>query len=360
MDKYNPGNFFEDFEVGSTIQHTFSRTLTEGDNALYIALTGDRYPLYCSAEFARKLGFERELINDLLVFHTTFGKSVPDISANAIANLGYANVRFLKPVYPGDTLSAKSKIVGKKETPGGQAGHVYVHTTGMNQHGETVLKFYRWIRVNKRIPEKMMETQEDTILPNEINLQNIELPPNLKQCKIDTSITLGGWFFDDYDIGERIHHMDGRTIEESDHMMAANSYQNTARVHFNGHQMVNTRFGKRLIYGGHVISVARALSFNGLENAIGILGWNSGTHINPTFGGDTLYAWSEVLDKKDLPETEHFGALRIGLVAVKNLSLQKEQWQDIELRFVDPETEKEQYHPNAVLYLDYYLLMPKK
>ncbi|MBF0288515.1 MAG: MaoC family dehydratase [SAR324 cluster bacterium] len=360
MGKYNLENFFEDFEVGSTIKHLFSRTLTEGDNALYVALTGDRFPLYCSAEFAQKLGFRRELINDLLVFHTIFGKSVPDISSNAIANLGYADVRFLQPVYPGDTLSAESEIIGKKEPPGGQAGQVYVHTKGMNQHGKIVLQFYRWIKINKRFPEETTEPQGNVTPPPEIDLRHVQIPSALTQETIDPSITRGRWFFDDYTIGERIHHLDGRTIEESDHMMAANAYQNTAKVHFNGHQMANSRFGKRLIYGGYVISIARSLSFNGLENTLGILGWNSGTHINPTFGGDTLYAWSEVLDKINLPGIDHFGALRIGLATVKNLSLQKEQWQEIELKFVDPETEKEQYHPNAVLYLDYYILMPKK
>ena len=98
--KTNPGNFFEDFKRGAKLVHAVPRTITEGDASLYIGLTGDRSPLYSSAEFARSLGYRREPINDLLVFHMVFGKTVNDVSLNAVANLGYAAVRFLEPVYP--------------------------------------------------------------------------------------------------------------------------------------------------------------------------------------------------------------------------------------------------------------------
>ena len=114
MAKTNPGNFFEDFEVGSELVHAVPRTITEGEAAMYIGLTGSRYPLHCSAEFARSLGHPRETINDLLVFHIVFGKTVNDVSLNAVANLGYAGVRFLAPVYPGDTMRSVSEVVGKK------------------------------------------------------------------------------------------------------------------------------------------------------------------------------------------------------------------------------------------------------
>src|SRR5438552_5553519 len=104
--KRTEGNFFEDFVVGKTIHHAVPRTVYDGDLALYIALTGDRRPLHCSAEFARSLGFQRETVHDLLVFHLVFGRAVQDISLNSPANLGYADVRFVRPVYTGDTLRA--------------------------------------------------------------------------------------------------------------------------------------------------------------------------------------------------------------------------------------------------------------
>ena len=128
------------------------RTNTEGDQSLYIGLTGDRYPLHSSAEFARSLGYQRETINDLLTFHMVFGKTVNDVSLNAVANLGYAAVRFLEPVYPGDTVRTVSEVIGKKENKSGENGVVWVHSVGTNQRGAKVLDFYRWVMVNKRDP----------------------------------------------------------------------------------------------------------------------------------------------------------------------------------------------------------------
>jgi 2-methylfumaryl-CoA hydratase len=145
------------------------------------------------------------------------------------------------------------------------------------------------------------------------------------------------------------------TIEESEHAIATRLYQNTAKVHFDAHAAKSTRFGKRLIYGGHVISLARALSFNGLENALAILAFNAGAHANPTFAGDTLYAYSEVLERAELPQRTDLGALRLRLVAVKNANPEQEE---IPLR-VTAEG-KESYHPSVVLDLDLWLLMPRR
>ena len=108
------------------------------------------------------------------------------------------------------------------------------------------------------------------------------------------------FLWDDYEVGERIDHVDGITIEESDHMTACRLFQNTARVHFNQHVEKDARFGRRIVYGGYLISLARSLSFNGLANAQTIVAINGGTHSAPTFAGDTVYAWSEILDKSPL------------------------------------------------------------
>ncbi len=95
--------------------------------------------------------------------------------------------------------------------------------------------------------------------------------------------------------GERIDHADGVTLEEAEHMLATRLWQNTARVHFS----TMARPEGRLIYGGHIISLARALSFNGLANAQVIAAINAGTHAAPAAAGDTVHAWSEVLDKAE-------------------------------------------------------------
>ena len=148
--KTNPGNFFEDFKLGQPICHAVPRTITSGDVALYIGLTGSRFALPSSDTFAKILGYDHAPIDDMLVFHMVFGRTVADISLNAIANLGYANCRFAMPAFPGDTLIATSEVIGLKENSNGETGVVYVHTTGWNQHDEIVLDFVRWVMVRKR------------------------------------------------------------------------------------------------------------------------------------------------------------------------------------------------------------------
>ena len=140
-------------------------------------------------------------------------------------------------------------------------------------------------------------------LPKQVEPAQLPVPKSLNLSRYESWPSGGSAFFEDYEKSEVIDHIDGMTIEESDHTLATRLYQNTAKVHFDAHAAKNTRFGKRLIYGGHIISVARALSFNGLENTLGILAWNAGSHANPTFAGDTIYARSEVLDKAALPES---------------------------------------------------------
>ena len=108
--KARGGNFFEDFHLGDEIVHATPRTVTEGDQALYNAIYGPRFPFISSDEFARAAGLIRAPIDGLLTFHVVFGKSVPDISLNAIANLGYADCLFQAPTYPGDTISASSRV----------------------------------------------------------------------------------------------------------------------------------------------------------------------------------------------------------------------------------------------------------
>jgi len=355
MAKTNPGNFFEDFEVGSELVHAVPRTITEGEAAMYIGLTGSRYPLHCSAEFARSLGQPRETINDLLVFHIVFGKTVNDVSLNAVANLGYAAVRFLSPVYPGDTLRTVSKVLGKKENSNGKTGVVWVKSVGTNQRGETVLEYCRWVMVHKRDPSTPTGAKDQPEMPTEVAPSELVVPANLDLSNYESWPSGGAAYFEDYERGEKIDHVDGMTIEEADHMTATRLYQNTAKVHFDAVQMKDTRFGRRLMYGGHVISIARSLSFNGMERVLGILAWNGGAHANPTFAGDTIYAYSEILDKSELPGRTDCGALRVRLVGLKDVRATEAGF--------PLQVEKggrQVYHEDVVLDLDYWLLVPKR
>lgn len=353
--KTTGGNFFEDFQPGATIQHAVPRTIWDGDMALYIALTGDRRPLHCAREFAQSLGYEREPVHDLLVFHMVFGRAVPDVSLNSPANLGYADVRFLRPVYTGDTLRAETKVIGKRETSRNDVGIVWVHTKGVNQRDETVLQFHRWAMVNKREPEKQTGDDDSPELPPQVRTEDLYVPPELDLERYNTVVTAQRAMWEDYEPGERIMHPQGLTVEDAEHQMATRLYQNNARVHFNDVLQKKSRLGRRIIYGGHIISLCHSISYDGLENAIRVLGFNAGAHANPTVAGDTLFAWTEVLERIDLGRKDA-GALRLRLVGVKNTDPREE---DIPLR-VNSEDGRESYHPNVVLDLDYTVLMPRK
>ena len=315
------GRFFEDFNIGQRMVHALPRTIHGGDLSVYIALTGDRSALSSSTEFARSLGFVRELVPDMLVFHIVFGQSVNDVSYRAVANLGYADVRFLRPVFPGDTLSAESEVIGHRETSGKDAGVVYVRTVGCNQKGQEVLTFARWVLVPKRDVGVPSPSPSVPVLPEQVEAAAIPVPAALNLQRFwDVSWATGSAMrWHDYQVGARFDHPGAMTIEESDHMQATRLYHNSAQVHFDGHGMANSRFGKRLVYGGHVISVAWALAQQTLGNALLMGAWNSGVHAAPTFAGDTLRATSHVLARAEVAGRVDVGAVRVALVASKNL-----------------------------------------
>ncbi|MBL6957335.1 MAG: MaoC family dehydratase [Rhodospirillales bacterium] len=347
--KANPGNYFEDFRLGQEIIHATPRTVSEGDMALYTALYGSRFAIHSSDVFAGDLGFDGVPLDDLLVFHIVFGKTVPDISLNAIANLGYAMGRFEAPVQAGDTLSATSDVIGLKENSNGKTGVVYVRTHGVNQVGETVLDYVRWVMVRKRDPQA--ECVENLVpeLAEVVAPESLFVPEGLSMEDYDLSLSGSPHLWDSYSVGEKIDHVDGMTIEEAEHMMATRLYQNTAKVHFNQHAAAAGRYPKRIVYGGHIISLARSLSFNGLANAFRVAALNAGSHVAPTFAGDTIYAWSEVLDKAALSAHEDIGVLRLRTVAVKDKACDGFPYKD----------EGGAYDPAVVLDLDYWVLMPR-
>ena len=340
--KTNPGRFFEDYRVGEVIPHAVPRTISGGERAIYHALYPSRHALSSSDEFARVCGLPASPVDDLAAFHIVFGKSVPDISLNAVANLGYAEAHWLRPVYAGDTLRASSEVIGLKQNSSGKTGVVYVKTTGFNQHGLPVMEFKRWVMVRKKdldapAPEPVMPDLAPHVAPGDL-----VIPAGLDFTQYDFGLAGEPHRLSDYEVGEVIDHVDGVTLEEAEHMMATRLWQNTSKTHFDATPREDR---KRLIYGGHVISMARALSFNGLANAQMIAAINAGTHANPCFAGDTVRAWSEVLDMAETP-APGVGAIRLRLVATKG-------GEPFTLKGADGT-----YLPHVLLDLDYWALMP--
>ncbi|MCA0871008.1 MaoC family dehydratase [Seohaeicola saemankumensis] len=340
--KTNPGRFFEDYTIGDVLKHAVPRTVSGGERALYHALYPARHALYSSDSFAQSCGLPASPIDDLAAFHVVFGKTVPDVSLNAVANLGYAEGRWLKPVYAGDTLRSESEVIGLKQNSNGKTGVVYVRTRGLNQRDEVVIEYVRWVMVRK---SNLDAPAPETVVPElkpALAASDLVIPEGLDFTNYDFVQSGENHRWDDYKTGETIDHVDGVTIEEAEHMIATRLWQNTAKVHFD----LTFRPDGRLIYGGHVISMARALSFNGLANAQMIVGLNGGAHANPCFAGDTVKAWTEVLDKADT-NAPGVGAVRLRLVATKGGA-------PFALKGEDGK-----YLPDVLLDLDYWALMPK-
>jgi 2-methylfumaryl-CoA hydratase len=349
MSKTNTGNFFEDYRMGQVLTHATPRTVAAGDQSLYTALYGPRFALQSSDDFARALGFDRAPVDDLLAFHIVFGKTVPDISLNAVANLGYAEGRFLKPVFPGDTLTATSEVIGLKQNSNGKTGVVYVRTEGRNSRDEVVLTYVRWVMVRKRDEAALAPETTVPDLASHVAASALVVPDGGDWSKADLTLAGSSYAWDDYEVGEKIDHVDGMTVEEAEHQLATRAFQNTAKVHFNQHTEGEGRFGRRLIYGGHVISLARALSFNGLGNAYMIAAINGGTHVAPLFAGNTVYAWSEVLDKAEIDGRSDVGALRLRLVATKDQAPTAFPYRGGDGK----------YDPSVILDFDYWAFMPR-
>ena len=344
MSKAKPGNFFEDFSIGQVIEHATPRTVTEGDRAVYGSLYPTRFAIPSSATFAGAVGLVPHPVEELIGFHIAFGKTVPDISLNAVANLGYAECRFHQPVVPGDTLRTTSTVIGLKENSNGKSGVVYVRSVATNQRGETAIEWARWVMVHKR---DLDAPAPETVIPElakVVDPADLVLPSGLDFSDYDLVAAGEPHRFDDYEIGEKIDHVDGVTLTDPEHMLATRLWQNTAKVHFNTEARPD---GKRLIYGGHIISMARALSFNGLANAQLIAAINAGAHTAPAFADDTVYAWSEVLDKAETSEPS-VGALRLRLVATRGRD------ESMTLRGEDGK-----YAPGVLLDLDVWALIPR-
>ena len=220
---------------------------------------------------------------------------------------------------------------------------------GANQRGAEVLRYVRWVMVRKR--DKAAPCAESLVpqLAPRVDPATLGASvPRFPERSYDPDLAGSSYFWRDYAVGEKIDHVDGMTVEEAEHQMATRLYQNTAKVHFNQHTEAKGRFGKRIIYGGVVISLARALSFNGLGNAFHLAAINGGRHVAPLFAGDTVYAWSEVLEKAEIPGRTDVAALRTRLVAVKNRDAAAHPFK----------TDAGDYAEGVILDLDCWIVLP--
>ena len=145
------GRVYEDFEVGDVYEHPLGRTLSETDNTWFSCLTLNTNPIHVDAEYSSRTEFKRPLMNSCFTLALVTGQSVTDLTVNGVANLGWDEVRLPNPLFAGDTVYARSEVLSKRESKSRpKVGIVTVKTTGVNQHGTTVIEFKRTFMVWKR------------------------------------------------------------------------------------------------------------------------------------------------------------------------------------------------------------------
>ncbi len=145
------GRVFEDFEAGDIYEHPLGRTITQADNIWFTCVTMNTNPIHFDAEYASRTEFKRPLVNSCFTLALVTGQSVIDLTINAVANLGWDEVRLPNPLFEGDTVYARSEVLETRQSKSRpNVGIVKVKTTGLNQHGTPVIEFTRTFMIWKR------------------------------------------------------------------------------------------------------------------------------------------------------------------------------------------------------------------
>lgn len=295
------GRSLEEFREGDVYVHPRGLTLSGGFTQLFAASFHEANPLYLNREFAKGMGHPDTPASPQLVFNVTLSLGVQNDSEKAIANLGYYDAVFPKPVYPGDTLRALTKILSVKDRGPGKPGIVSLRTVGLNQKDEVVMQYDRKILVAAGAggtPAPAIDASRQPTIAIGFPAAApgvIEVPSPTKASR---NLTGARTWFDDFKPGDVIVHASGRTVTPEH---AAWTYRtgNTHPLHFDrlySAAQSGPMSGEPIVYGGLVFAWLHGLaSRDTTENALAEIGFTEGYHTQPTVTGDTLYAISRVL-----------------------------------------------------------------
>jgi len=319
------GNFLEDFLPGQVFRHKGGKTVTEGLFTTFTEFSMTTNPLAKNARYARAYGFEGLVCPPGLVMLVAFSQTVEDVSENARANLEYVDMRFGAPIYVGDTIEVDTKVLevtGSKSNP--KLGVVHVQSTARKNLGAkdeaVVLAWQRKVQVWKR--DESAELHAGKVAPDEIAC-SLWLPAHqpTRDYKSMAHLANADTYFEDFEPGTRIEHSRGRTMTP-EHIHLTAILDNTSQVHCNQFmidldpkQYVG---GKLIIFGGIPFVLCLGLSCPNVgDNALGDLVYRTGRHTAPLFAGDTVFAATEILGKRDLPNRADVGVLETRLLGHK-------------------------------------------
>jgi 2-methylfumaryl-CoA hydratase len=319
------GRYLEEYVPGQIFVHprgfTFEKSQAESFARTFMQMN----PLYLNTEFAKANGFKDLLVAPQMVFNVVLSLGVQNDSEKVIANLGYYNAQFLEPVYPGDTIEARTMVVDRKEKGEAKPGIVTIRTLGVNQAGKVVLQYER----------KLMVAYQGE-RPNTTPLPEGETPDfpwvestsvNLPEFKKDAPKHLTGWntYFEDFQAGDIVVHSIARTISE-EHFALTYGVGNTHPLHYDkvfSKSLSGPMSGNPIVYGGLVFAWLDGLASRDItENALWEIGFTEGYHTQPAIANDTVACLSRIIATEDAPEglNDIAGVVTIQFIGVKNVT----------------------------------------
>ena len=319
------GNHLENFRLGQTFRHKGGKTITEGLFATFTEFTMTTNPLAKNARYARAHGFRGLVVPPGLVMLVAFSQTVEDVSENARANLEYIDMRFGAPVYVGDTIEVETRVLGiRASSSNPKLGVVHVQSTARKNVGEQdqaiVMTWQRKVQVWKRDESRPLD--EGEVAPDAIDCE-LWLPPYDagRDYKGLAHLSSRDTWFEDFEPGTRIEHWRGRTVTD-EHIHLTAILDNTSQVHCNQFMIdLNPKQyvgGRLIVFGGIPFVLCLGLSCPDVgDNALGDRVYATGRHTAPLFAGDTVFAATEILGKRDLPGRPDVGVLVTRLLGHK-------------------------------------------
>mgnify|MGYP000847638637 FL=1 len=316
------GRYLDEFVPGQVFVHPRGYTFERGPMLDFARVFMQCNPLYLNLEYAKAHGFPDLPASPQMVFNVVLSLGVHNDSEKAIANLGYYNVQFLRPVYPGDTLRGYTKVVDRKARGEDKPGIVLIRTLGVNQHNQVVLQYERKIMVGYR-GDRLPTTPAPTTPVDFPWVEHpvVDLP--LNAGNYPAGLTGPNTYFEDFALGDLIVHANGRTITD-EHMFWTYLVGNTHPLHFDrvySTGLSGKMSGEPIVYGGLVFAWLEGLASRDVsENALWEVGFTEGYHTQPAVSGDTVAALSRVIATETLPNTDAAGIVTFQFIGVKNIS----------------------------------------
>jgi 2-methylfumaryl-CoA hydratase len=315
------GRYLDELEPGAVFEHPRGFTFTTTNMLDFARVYMQANPLYLNSDYAKAHGFDDLVASPQMVFNVVLSLGVQNDSEKAIANLGYYDVQFLRPVYAGDVVRAFTRVLERKDRGADKPGITRIRTVGVNQRNEVVLQYERKIMVawrGDRLPTTPAPAFEGDFPSEE---QPVLSLPVVHPGDAD-GLTAPNTYFEDFAVGEIIVHANGRTITE-EHMALTYAVGNSHPLHFDrvfSSGLSGKMSGEPIVYGGLVFAWLDGLASRDVsEQAVWELGFTEGYHTQPAFAGDTVTALTRILALEPAPGSDAFGIVTAQLIGCKNI-----------------------------------------